>query len=356
MLEILIYIIIALWTLIVLILAAIIAARVKTNREIRKFMKLSVLWEPYFFEYMSGKKEAAHNIKAIMKAKSDMKAFREFISFYLKNLTGEDIETIRALSLATGLTDYLESEIRSSKKRAAVSAMTLGLMKNETARERIESMLQSSNRYLVFAGAYTMASLGRPDDFVLTARILLKETEITYEGATELLSRFGEEVCPFITSILRTLVEWKVPPNEQLLEKSTPEGTCIAIEYGDCVEFDDFIMKSILIDLIGNFKYFHATDLLLIMLKYEENEEVVVHLLKALSKMKPEGAVSYIVPLLQSDNWVIRSQASRALGRLGSKDCADSLKPLLNDDNWWVRNYAAVSYRALADMPVYSGR
>jgi HEAT repeat protein len=72
------------------------------------------------------------------------------------------------------------------------------------------------------------------------------------------------------------------------------------------------------------------------------NEEVLIHILKALVKI--EYPVEKDLKLfLDHESWVVRSQTARYLAEIKDDNYLAELKELITDQNWWVRYYAALA-------------
>jgi HEAT repeats len=342
MLEVVIYVSAVLLGLIVILMVAIVVRRLRNDRDRRHYRAKSDVWEPLFFAYLEGDDTEA-SIAATLNSKADFDAFIEFSTFYLKNITGDEVHAIANLSMYTGITARLHSDLRGGrrKKHRAVAAITLGLLEDMDVLPYLEKMLEDDDPYLVYAGAYGIACLREYGLFMLVMRTLLARTPITYEGTSELLVRFGENICPTLDGILRAAVIEHERGESEFIPETQPDNRLQ-------VDLDNFIEVSLLLDILGNFRYGEAGELMFDVMEAAGNEEVTIHAIKALIRMKPPGAAARIVPLLEHPNWVIRSQAARALGALGERGYQRELVAHLNDEQWWVRHYAAQALQAMA--------
>jgi hypothetical protein len=169
-------------------------------------------------------------------------------------------------------------------------------------------------------------------------RRLLAGTPITYEGANELLVRFGKSVCPMLAGVMR----------DALLRHERGEGIGPSPADSLRLDLDDFIETSMLVDIIAYFRYREADELLLRVMDECGEDEVTIHVLKAMVRLRPPGAAAHIAHLLEHPNWVIRSQAARVMGVLGEREYRGELERLLGDGEWWVRHYAIEALHALS--------
>lgn len=69
--------------------------------------------------------------------------------------------------------------------------------------------------------------------------------------------------------------------------------------------------------------------------------------LKVLGQLAPRDGSGRAASFLKHENWEIRVQASNALGRIGDSTQVPALAELLGDPEWWVRYRAA---QAIADL------
>jgi hypothetical protein len=327
--------------IILFLLLAIVVRRVRLDRHRRRYDVKVEVWEPLFFAYLD-EEPTGRRIAATLKTRDDFDAFAEFITFYLKNLAGEDFRDIRDLALETGLKRHLYMDLGGGRgpKRQAVAAITLGLMEDTDVLPYLKKMLESKDPYLVYAGAYGIACLRENGLFMKVMRLLLTRTPITYEGANELLVRFGMGICPMLVGVMR----------DALIRHERGEGEVEEAPSTDSLrlELDNFIETSMLIDIIGYFRYGEADELLLRIMEESGNDEVTIHVLKAMVRLEPPGVAARIAHLLEHPNWVIRSQAARVMGVLGDRDFQGDLEALLDDREWWVRHYAIQALQALA--------
>ena len=324
---------------ILLLLLAIIVRRVRLERYRRRYDARVEVWEPLFFAYLEGE-PTGERIAATLETREDFDAFAEFVTFYLKNIAGDDFHDIRDLAIETGLNLSLYEDLGGARgpRRRAVAAITLGLMEDEDVLPSLKKMLEDSDPYLVYAGAYGIACLRENGLFMKVMRRLLAGTPITYEGANELLVRFGEGVCPMITGVMR----------DALLRRERGEGVEPADAGSLRLDLDNFIETSMLVDIIAYFRYREANELLFRVMDECGNDEVTIHVLKAMLRLKPPGAAQHIAHLLEHPNWVIRSQAARVMGVLGEREYRGQLERLLGDGEWWVRHYAIEALHALS--------
>jgi HEAT repeat protein len=358
MLTALIYISGGLLAIILMLLAAIIVRRVRYDRYRRRYQARTRIWEPLFFSYLEGE-DTGGRIAATLRTEEDYLSFVEFITFYLKNLSGEEAQAIADLAFRTGVSRRLYADLKSRRsKRRAVAATTLGLLNDRNVLPYLKRMLEDRDPYLVYAGAYGIACLREYSLFMPVMRTLLSRTPITYEGASELLVRFGEGICPTLADILREalarhervseregeILGGEGPAKENGLKES-PGGEPGS---GFKVDLGDFVEVSMLVDILGYFRYADAGELLLQVMEKSGDEEITIHVLKAVVRLRTPQAAHRIAPLLDHPNWVIRSQAIRALGVLGEKMYRPDIQARLQDRQWWVRHYAAQALEALA--------
>lgn len=332
-LQILINIMLLISGIIVLILAAIIFMRLQAaNNEIR-FGRWAKEWEAYFLDYMLGDSTLA-DIPSNLRKQFNPNWLRRFFTPYLEALDGPDFEVVKALCRETGLIDYYRKElVRISLYKKAVAAKFLGQLRcKESAAERLK-MLESKNVILVLAAAQGLAVSGEPGTFQPVLRVLLKDTYITYEGVTELVSRFGRQICKPITTMLDSYSKnealWSSPIDRQ-------KGQKISASFG--VDRSVFII--ILIDLLGHYRYHEATPVLVRMIE-KADIETIIHILKAFLRIGRFPDELSLKPYLLNEHWVVRNFAAQAAELTRDEEVITLLDQLLADEQWWVRYHAA---------------
>lgn len=278
-------------------------------------------WEEKLFQYLADEITLE---AAAAEMNSDYIYLYQFLKPYIKNLKGDDFEQLKELSAANGMNDFFLNKLkkggRSEKIRAAVF---LGKMEVEAAVEQLREYLNSEDKNLQTVSIQALADIGEQQLFFEVLKIMLKKSTFTFEALTEISIRFGEDICPQI---------------KDLLEKELQQEKRIE----DLFEVPEFQILSLFFDIFGYYRYLPGLETMLQYLDSETDEEVLIHIFKALVKM--EYPIDRdLSEFLTAENWVIRSQTARYLAVIGDSKYLDQLYNLITDANWWVSYYSALA-------------
>ncbi|RAK06366.1 HEAT repeat protein [Halanaerobium saccharolyticum] len=152
-------------------------------------------------------------------------------------------------------------------------------------------------------------------------KIVLNESSFTFEGLSEILIRFGEESCYQI---------------KDFLEKNFRKENNLE----EILEVPEYQSLSLFFDIFGYFRFIPGVEIMVSTLNEDYNEEVLIHIFKALAKIE-YPIDKDLVPFLNHKSWVVRSQAAHYLAEIKDSNYLPDLKKLLSDQNWWVRYYSA---------------
>ncbi len=309
------------------------ARTTRTNRRVQRRM-----WAALLPEALMGRRYATQPISRSLRTHSDLVAFRAFVDGQIDDPRMGSCLALRHLCRHIGFTEWLEDQTRTAKDQLerAAAARTLALLKERVLREPIAQLLRSDDPAVVLAAGYASASFRDPSCFLTVLRWVYEGTPITLHGLAEMLSGFGEGICPCILATL-----------DRLLGRCRRgEETVIADRYHD-VASDDVFALVVMTDLLAFFKYRPAADTVVGLLEVLEDDEARIHLVKALGALEVTWAVPALVALLEDPNWILRSQAARALSALRATETIPLVEAMLNDENVRVRDNAR---RALASL------
>lgn len=336
-----IYFIIVLCSLITIILAAIVIMRMKAAVDEREYNKWEEEWETLFLKYLLGDC-TLEDISGHFRKDRYYRWHKRFFTPYLETLDGADFEATKAVCREIGLIVFCQKQLgRGSVYNKAIAARFLGLLRcRESIPERLR-LLKSKNTLLVLAAAQGLAASGEPGNLRPVMKALLSDTFFTYEGTTEVLSRFGSDICRPITRMLDAYSKGIARGTAKFLEKG-PEDNA----QPDSINRSVFIV--ILIDLLGHYQYREALPVLNRLLK-KADTEIIIHIMKAFLRIgeTPEGFDPK--PYLKHDQWVIRNFASQVTELSKDRTAAEILDQLLEDEQWWVRYHAARALLALGE-------
>lgn len=333
--------------IILFFLAAIVFLRLKADREERAYRLYEKKWEPIYIDYILGKSELDYVKNQFLKNKR-YKFYRRFFTPYLEMLDGKDFEATKALCREISIIGHYRQKLlkRNLYDKATAAKMLGDFRCYQSVPDRIR-MLKSKNHLLVLAAAQGLAVSNNPRAFRPVLKALLSNTYFTYEGTTEILSRFGSEICPPITKLLDEYSRGVIPAALKLpRKKKSVFGSLLPEAKTDTVNHT--LLVIILIDLLGHYRYAEAL-LVLNRLFERADTETIVHILKAFLRIG-KLPVAYDPGLyLNHEDWVIRNFAIQATKMALDEDLIPKLEQLLNDENWWVRYHAARAIMAFGD-------
>ncbi|MFW5982292.1 MAG: HEAT repeat domain-containing protein [Halanaerobiaceae bacterium] len=288
----------------------------------RIFERKREQWEPLFLQYLDGEKDLEETAELFDCAYTFL--YQLFITYLnnCKNINRKDLYRLRALASKLGMTDYYLKKIESPFKKRKIRAINfLTRIEEVRALDFFEQYLNANDQRLMLASARGIARIGEERLFVPVLRNLFNRTNMTFEGISDLMIIFGEDISLSVKNIL-----------EDYLEKN--------LDLNKLFEVDAFVSLSLLIDILGYFKYRQAIEILEELLKVEENNEVIIHIFKTLRKIEEPVEID-LDEFIMNNDWVIRSQVVRYIAAIRDSRYIDELKELLSDKHWWVRYYAA---------------
>ena len=331
----LVYSILIISAVLILFIGIILILRLNYVRQERLYARLSSQWTSLLYEYLDDEIDI-DEIVPVMRKKKHFDFLWRFLTPYLKNFRGEEVEKINYLAQECGLDNYFINKVKHShnKWEQAYGINALAMLHHEETVLLAKPLLRSKVPQVVFAAARSIALTGISEHFYPVLQAIFKNTYITNEGAVEIVTSFGEDICPEVINILE---------DTAAVRNNAGHSEKVQMEYMYIIA---------MIDFLGYFSFLQAQPVLEKLLKEESDTEIIIHLVKALARMDLPVGSTDLHPFLNHENAVIRSQAAHLAGQTGDEKYFAKLKELLNDTNWWVRYHAA---RGLYKMNV-SGR
>ena len=332
-LRVLLYIIFVLAVIIILLLLVIITNRYLVSANQAKFRAKKEEWEEYYLNYLNGDldlEKAAESIK-------DEKRYYwlwKFFAPYLDMLDGSDFDKTKSLCREISLIGHYRHKLQHGTiSEKATAARVLGALRCKESIPGMISLLDSKHQLLVQAAALGLAKSGDRMTFFPVARALLDNTYFTYEGATEILAAYGKSAAPLMVRFLEG--ETELLPG--MFEDDNSESR---EKISDLKKVDPSAYNSVMIDLLGFFKYREALPTLHHLI-HEADPEATVHILKAFLGIGEVPANFDLKPYLEHRYWVVRNFSARVWKLTGDRKAIPLLIKLLEDRVWWVRFNAA---------------
>lgn len=292
------------------------------------YHKKSDTWENALYSYLANELSVAEAAKQM---KGDHFKLWQFLKPYLDNLMGEDREKIVNLVEKTGMIEYFLNKTEKGKRKQRLLAISiLGKLGEKKVLPFLKHMLKSTDTMEMIFAAKAIADLKETNLILPVFRNMLINTHTTFEGITEIAVRFGKDICAPFTNVIQ---EWL--DGQRNLEET----------FG--VSIDQSV--SLMVDILGYYRYTEAVPQLEKILTKVDDNEVIIHVFKALSRIGYPVKLS-LQPFITHKNWIIRSQASKYIGKIQDDTYREDMKVLLKDENWWVRFYAAKALYNLGDI------
>ena len=329
LMDLLIILIIAMAVLILFFLLYILISHFSNWRRNNFYNKKREEWEEVLYSYISGEITTS---RAVGLLTGNYLVLWNFLKPYLTDLKGEEREKIIILARASGLTSYFFKKLKKGKKKEMITAASaLGKLEERKVITHLKRMLFSNDTVEMTFAAKAIADLGETSYLILVFRKLLNDTYTTYEGISEIAVRFGQGICLPIKNLVQ---EWLDGERDLAETFQVPEEQVL----------------SLMVDILGYYRYFDAAPQLENALQQTDNNEVIIHIFKALAQLEYPVSIA-LTPFLSHPDWIIRSQAVKYIGKMQDRTYNEEVKELLKEDNWWVRYYAAQALYLIGEAP-----
>ncbi len=287
----------------------------------KKFFQKQKEWEPILDAFLN--EEFGVN-EAVAKIDKEYLYLFRFLKPYLSTVNESNFCRLKQLAEKLGMIDFFLERLEEGSRDEKVKAIIfLGRIKERRALLQIKEYLHSNDELIMTASIWAIADIGEIEFFIPILSTILIKTSMTFESLTEFAIEFGEDVCFPIVDLLQ---EWITGQKD----------------FADVFQVPEYQVISLFIDILGYFRFKPSVGLMVQILSPDYNQEVLIHIFKALVKIKEVIEID-LEPYLFHDNWVIRSQAAKYVGVTEIDGYIDGLVNLMEDSKWWVRYYAGRS-------------
>ena len=261
---------------------------------------------------------------------SEYEIFVEFASIYLGNVKGEEFQKIVDSISKSKIYEYFCAQAGTGSIDSRIySIYCLGLLKKIECEDVIKPNLGARN---VLLRIITAQALARIKCFEMLEEILAafnSEHLLHHYKTGEILWEFGEEGCPHFKKVLEKFRDEKIV-------------------------HENLYVIGPLVEVLGRFKYSAAAPLVMDMLHYTDDDQVIQSCIEALGRMSCNEALPDVEKMLERGSPEIRISALNALFDMVAFDKIDKIKKLLEDDDWGVRYTAAnVLFKMKYDLRGY---
>lgn len=287
----------------------------------KKYQKLKNEWELILLKFLSDEISLEEAEEVFGK---DYKYIWEFIQTYLDNLEGNDYIKLKNLLHAIGFNEYYYNRLKSgSDKEKLKAAVILGKIKYEKSIPELKAMLGSDSSLKIKIAGQAISRIGEVSLIYDIVKAFLTRTYITYEGISQILITYNEDICP---SLIKIIEDW-LDGNRDIKEE---------------FQTSSYQPIALFVELLGHNRYKASIPILERLLREIDNEELIIQIFKALSRIKELVEID-LTPFINHENWVIRSQVVRYLYKNWEAGYSKQLKARLFDENWWVSFYAGMA-------------
>jgi hypothetical protein len=316
-----------------LVLSVVMAATggIQARRSRRRTARLEDMWDSLLPAALRGETIATDRIRESLRSRADWATLHALVDEQLGCGACRSAMTLRRLCRAVGLTERLQLELlgaRDPLDRAA-AGRTLTRLRERIDQSTILLLLDEKDPAVVLAAAHATASFRDPRHLLRVFRAVQQHTPTTLDDAVELLSAFGEDSCLVIHGLLKSVTRQYLA-----VEMGDPVAP---IDPATEIERADFAVQIMLVDLLSFFGYRPAFPTLCRLLVQSSDDQMLVHLVKAIAVIGDTEAAHSIAGLLTHPSWAVRDQSVQALAKLCAVETAPAVRALLVDDNPSVR-------------------
>lgn len=176
----------------------------------------------------------------------------------------------------------------------------------------------------------------------LIEKLKSSDREVVKASVIEELGKIGDHraIRPLIDALNDddTLVRWNAI---QALARYGSDSTGPLLK---ALESEDRFIRRNVVQALGEAGGEETVDRLIRMLMFDESDKnVLVEVIKALHKLRPERAVEPLLTVLKMNDWEMKWRAINTLGRIGDPKAIEPLLETINDDDpdiRWAANIA----------------
>lgn len=273
-------------------------------------------WEERIFVYLATEEQP---VKVLIHFnRYSYKYLLLFLRNYILALKGKDKDKLLHLINDTELYDYLITQLNSAIKRKLIfGAYFLGLAQSKKAIGELRKKMKSRNEFVFVSCAISLAKIDAEetlDDIFAEAHKFERLSLHTFQS---ILLEFNDSIC--------------VPLLKRLNIKTSDE------------------LKPMIISTLRYFKYFPPSPDTLLKMLNDENDKIVIELLKYFGEIEYIDASDKIKIHLQNPNPEIKVEAIKAIKKIGDTNLERNIWDLLYDDNHNVKVTAAEAMYDFSD-------
>ena len=241
-----------------------------------------------------------------------------FLRNYILTLKGKDKDKLLHLINDTKLYEYLVTQLNSTiKRKLTFGAYFLGLAQSNKAIGELRKKLKSRNEFVFVSCAISLAKIDAEDTLDDIFTEAHKFERLSLDTFQSILLEFSNSICGHLLKRLN-------------------------IETSD-------ELKPMIISTLRHFKYFPPSSDTLLKLLNDENDKIVMEVLKYFGEIEYIDASDKIKIHLQNPNPDIKVEAIKAIKKIGDTNLERKIWDLLYDDNHNVKVTAAEAMYDFSD-------
>lgn len=267
-------------------------------------------WQNEVLEYLTSKSDPEIIISRI--PKSNYSNLITFLASFLLNLKGEDLEQLKVLITENRLRTYFVKQLSSFRKKKQIEAIYfLRFVKGAEVIDVLAGKLSDPKEMIFRTTVESLAYLNAVELIDRILDIARSRKYFTTDSILSMIIKFDRSVCVPLTKRLAT---------EQ-----------------------DSEIQQVIITVLWHFKYGEAIDVVLKVLIYSGNKNLILESIKYLGEIENLDSVNSLRFFLGHSRAEIRAAAIRAISKIGDTSLEDKIIEAIHDDNTEVKIAAANS-------------
>ena len=270
--------------------------------------KFISIWQNNILEYLTSDAEPEEIISLIKK--SNYSNLISYLASFVVNLKGDDLNQLKKLITEKKLRTYFIKHLKSFRKKKQIEAIYfLRFVRSENAVGLITDKLTDPNISIFRTAVESLAYMNAIDMIDLILDAAKSRKDITTESILSIIIKFDRSIC---ASLIKRLAK----------EQSTE-------------------IQQVIITVLWHFKYAEAIDVVLKILIYSGNKNLILESIKYLGEIENLDSINTLRFFLSHSKPEIRAAAIRAISQIGDTSLEDKIIEMIHDNNIEVKIAAA---------------
>ncbi len=270
--------------------------------------KFAAKWQNIILEYITSNADPQTVISRIPKSNYSNLIF--FLASFQANLKGDDLEQLRKLISENSLRAYFIKHLKSFQRKKQIEAIYfLRFIKSPDVLALLVEKLSHPNELIFRTSVESLAYLNAVELIDRILDIAKSRKYFTSDSILSMIIKFDRSIC--------------VPLTKRLVAEQ------------------DFEIQQVIITVLWHFKYEEAIDVVLNLLIYSGNKNLILESIKYLGEIENLDSVHSLRFFLAHSRADIRAAAIRAITKIGDTSLEDKIIDAIHDDNTEVKIAAA---------------